>query len=182
MHGTRQSAPSGTSSDQTKPSTETTPAARTGASGKVTATSEITPRTAGHMSDQTFVREASAAGMAEVGAAQEALKKAKRAEVRKAAQLLITDHSAANERLRAIAQKQDIALAASPDAAKANAPVPESGDFDSKYVVSQIKAHQNAIALFRAESENGADDELREFAASTLPTPQHHLMMMQELQ
>jgi len=131
------------------------------------------------MVDQTFVREASAAGLSEVADAQKAVQMAKRDEVRKAAQQLLTDHTAANAKLKSLAESKGLPLAAS--AAPASAPASMSADFDAKYVAAQIKAHESAIALFKAEAQDGRDTGLREFASSTLPTLEHHLSMMQGL-
>jgi len=131
------------------------------------------------MVDQTFVREASAAGLSEVADAQKAVQMAKRDDVRKAAQQLLTDHTAANAKLKSLAEKKSLPLATS--AAPPNAPASTAGDFDAKYVAAQIKAHESAIALFKAEAQDGRDTDLREFASSTLPTLEHHLSMMQGL-
>ena len=131
------------------------------------------------MVDQTFVREASAAGLSEVADAQKAVQMAKRDDVRKAAQQLLTDHTAANAKLKSLAEKKSLPLATS--AAPPNAPASTGGDFDAKYVAAQIKAHESAIALFKAEAQDGRDTDLREFASSTLPTLEHHLSMMQGL-
>jgi putative membrane protein len=138
-----------------------------------------TSQTAAKSTDQTFVREASAAGLSEVAEAEAALKKAKRLDVRKAAQQLLTDHTAANEQLRALAQGKNMSLAAT---AAPKAATSTTTDFDAAYVASQINAHQDAIALFEAEAKTGSDNDLREFATSTLPTLRQHLSMMQSLQ
>ena len=138
------------------------------------------PAQSDRMVDQTFVREASAAGLSEVADAQKAIKMAKREDVRKAAQQLLTDHTAANAKLKSLAESKSLPLATSA-AAPANAPASTGGDFDAQYVAAQIKAHENAIALFKAEARDGRDTGLREFASSTLPTLEHHLSMMQGL-
>jgi putative membrane protein len=137
-----------------------------------------TPQTtAKTMLDQTFVREASAAGLAEVADAQKAMKMAKRDDVRRAAQQLLDDHQAANTKLKTLAEKKNLPLATAPK----QAPPPATGDFDSSYIASQIKAHQDAVTLFKTQAEGGRDNDLREFAASTLPTLEQHLAMMQSL-
>jgi putative membrane protein len=146
------------------PAQSTAPGTTPGAAAKTT-------------SDQNFVREASAAGLAEVADAQKALKMAKRDDVRRAAEQLLNDHQAANAKLKTLAEKKNLPLASAPK----QAPPPPAGDFDSGYIASQVKAHQDAVALFKAEAEGGRDNDLREFAASTLPTLEQHLAMMQSL-
>jgi putative membrane protein len=130
------------------------------------------------MSDPTFVQKASAAGLAEVRDAQKALQMAQRDDVRRAAQQLLNDHQAANAKLKTLAEKKNLPLSASPAPAP---PAPTAGDFDSHYVASQVKAHQAAVALFKSEADDGRDNDLREFAAETLPTLEKHLAMMQSL-
>jgi putative membrane protein len=130
------------------------------------------------MSDQTFVQKASAAGLAEVADAQKALQMTARDDVRRAAQQLLNDHQAANAKLKTLAEKKNLALSTSPAPAP---PAPTAGDFDSNYVASQIKAHQAAIALFKSEVDGARDNDLRGFAAETLPTLEKHLAMMEGL-
>ena len=60
-------------------------------------------------------------------------------------------------------------------------PAPTAGDFDSHYVSAQVKAHQAAVALFKSEVDGGRDNDLKEFAAETLPTLEKHLAMMESL-
>jgi putative membrane protein len=133
--------------------------------------------TAKTISDQTFVREASAAGLAEVRDARKALQMAKRDEVRQAAQQILTDHEAANARLTALAGQKNLPVATAP----APSPAAKGGDFDSAYVAAQIEAHEKAIALFKGQVQNGRDNDLRAFAAETLPTLEKHLAMMRGL-
>jgi putative membrane protein len=130
------------------------------------------------MSDQTFVQKASAAGLAEVRDAQKALQTAQRDDVRRAAQQLLNDHQAANAKLKTLAEKKNLPLSTSPAPAP---PAPTAGDFDSHYVSSQVKAHQAAVALFKSEVDGGRDNDLKEFAAETLPTLEKHLTMMESL-
>ena len=129
------------------------------------------------MSDQTFVREASAAGLAEVRDAQQALQMAKRDEVRQAARQILTDHQAANAKLKALAEQKNLPLATAP----APSPASKHSDFDRGYVAAQIEAHETAIGLFKSQVANGRDNELRAFASETLPTLEKHLAMMRSL-
>ena len=131
------------------------------------------------MSDETFVREASAAGLAEVADAEKALKMAKSDDVRRVAQQIRSDHMAANAKLKTLAEKKNLAVATTP--APTKAPTSPSGDFDADYVAAQIQAHEAAITLFKSQVSSGRDKELREFAMSTLPTLEQHLSMVQNL-
>jgi putative membrane protein len=130
------------------------------------------------MSDQTFVQKASAAGLAEVADAQKAGQMATRDDVRRAAQQLLTDHQAANAKLKTLAERKNLPLSTSPAPAP---PAPTAGDFDSQYIAAQIKAHQAAVALFKSEVDGGRDNDLKAFATETLPTLEKHLAMMESL-
>jgi putative membrane protein len=57
-----------------------------------------------------------------------------------------------------------------------------TSDSDDEYITSQIKAHQDAIALFKDEAASGSDSDLRTFAQKTMPALQHHLTALQALQ
>lgn len=54
--------------------------------------------------------------------------------------------------------------------------------FDEGYVAEQIKAHQDAIALFEQQASRGADADLKAFAAAQLPALREHLRQAEELQ
>jgi putative membrane protein len=54
--------------------------------------------------------------------------------------------------------------------------------FDEGFLSTQVKAHQDAIALFVEQNNTGADPELKAFAAKHLPALRAHLEQAQELQ
>ena len=54
--------------------------------------------------------------------------------------------------------------------------------FDRGFVEAQVKAHQEAIALFEQEATSGADAELKAFAQKQLPGLRNHLKQAQDLQ
>ena len=54
-------------------------------------------------------------------------------------------------------------------------------DFDSSYDQIQVKAHEDAVALFDAYAKGGEDPELKKWAAKTLPHLKEHLSMAQKL-
>jgi putative membrane protein len=54
--------------------------------------------------------------------------------------------------------------------------------FDKAYIDDQVKAHQDAIALFEKEASGGSDAELKAFAAKQLPGLRGHLKQAQDLQ
>jgi putative membrane protein len=54
-------------------------------------------------------------------------------------------------------------------------------EFDQAYDQSQIKAHQDAVALFDAYAKGGDDAELKQWATKTLPHLREHLSMAEKL-
>jgi putative membrane protein len=55
-------------------------------------------------------------------------------------------------------------------------------EFDEGFIETQIKAHQDAIALFTEEVKSGTDAELKSFAEKHLPALRDHLREAQDLQ
>jgi len=54
-------------------------------------------------------------------------------------------------------------------------------EFDRLYVRQQITAHQQAVDMFRHYSQSGDNEQLKQWAAKTLPALQEHLQMAQRL-
>jgi putative membrane protein len=127
--------------------------------------------------DADFLRKAADAGRAEVDAAEFAMQSAQRAEVRNAASMMLEDHRRANQQLEQLAKTKGWDM---PDATvERDQSMTKGSDFDAQYVEQQIRAHREAIAMFRAQAAGGSDPELVRFAQDTLPTLEHHLEMLQ---
>ncbi|MBE1161845.1 DUF4142 domain-containing protein [Dyella acidiphila] len=135
--------------------------------------------------DAQFVVKASAAGDTEVIASRLAAANAQSAKVKTFAATMVRDHTAANDKLRTIAQKNGFTMAGAatveqqPDLMKLQSL--HGADFDKAYTAMMQKDHQDAVALFNNESSSGQNAALKTFAAQTLPTLQHHLSMAQAL-
>jgi putative membrane protein len=129
-------------------------------------------------SDQTFVHQAAIAGMAEVAEAQLAVSKAQRDDVKQFAQRMIDDHTKANDQLKQLAAAKQVSLPTALDAKhkseQARLEKLSGAAFDRAYIEAQVKAHQQAVSLFKTEAEKGGDPELKQFAAQTLPILQQH--------
>lgn len=126
-----------------------------------------------------FVEDASAKGIAEVEAGKLAEQKGTAADVKTFAQMMVTDHTAANEKLKAIAQEKNLKV--SDDAQlmdKAKAMILDlrsAKSFDQAYANNQVKAHEQTIKLFEDEASTGKDADLKAFATATLPKLKEHL-------
>jgi len=140
----------------------------------------------GSSADRTFIMEAAAGGMAEVELGRLASQKASRSEVKEFGQMMVDDHTKANNQLMKIAQDKGLAA---PHALKPQDKTTEdhlaklSGQaFDRAYVQHMVKDHQKDVALFRKQSTVASDSDVKQFASSTLPTLEKHLKRAQELE
>jgi putative membrane protein len=143
-------------------------------------------RKGGAISDEEFVQKASAAGLAEVNAANMALRLAQSDDVRRFAQRILQDHTKANMELNALADRMRLRPAATMDEKHqkmAEKMARMSGaDFDHAYMAGQVKAHEAAVSLFESFSKGGGkEDALRDWAGKTLPALQDHLKVAREI-
>jgi len=131
--------------------------------------------------DISFVHQATENGRKEVNAAREALPQLKNPELKRIAEMLASDHSAANARLSKLAETKGWPLPA--PRSEASPPTgTASGDFDAKWTAEMIAGHERSLALYRSEAQNGADKDLRNFARDTLPVIEHHLAELRSVQ
>jgi putative membrane protein len=128
---------------------------------------------------EQFAQKAHDDSTAEVTLARLALKNSENAEVKDFANLMIKDHSAANEELTKIIGAENIRLSDKPDdKAKGLAEKLASlkgRDFDRAYMDGMVDDHEDAVDLFEDYSKDGDNARLKQFATKTLPTLQVHL-------
>jgi putative membrane protein len=135
---------------------------------------------------ESFASQAAIIGKAEIELGQIALKNTQDEGVRKYAQRMVKDHSAADQKLKAIAAKQSLQLPQSLDreheSLKTKLQSLKGEDFDREYVKAMANGHDKAVALFESASQQAQmPGELKQFAASTLPTLQEHKEMAHSL-
>lgn len=135
--------------------------------------------------DESFYKNAAEGGMAEVHAGKLAQEKGSSQAVKDFGAMMVRDHSAANQKLQAVAAAQDVKLPSSPSLmqqASAKELKMKSGDsFDKSYIKNQIKAHEETVALFQKEIDSGKDASAQHFASATLPTLQMHLTKINQI-
>lgn len=138
-----------------------------------------------------FVDNAAAGGIAEIETSRLALEKSSSADIKKFANMMITDHSKANDELAALAKKNDIEVPDETTLVKqAKEKILDMRDesFDAAYANNQVKAHEDTIKLFEKQANTVTDDkvkgatDLKGFAQKMLPALEKHLEMAKELQ
>ena len=141
--------------------------------------------------DNDFVDKAAAGGIAEIETSKLALEKSASADIKSFANMMITDHSKANDELAAIAKKNDIEVPDTTTLVKqAKEKILDMRDesFDAAYADNQVKAHEETIELFKKEANTVTDDqvkgatELKGFAQKMLPGLEKHLEAAKKLQ
>jgi len=132
--------------------------------------------------DAHFVKMAAMAGMWEVNDGRIAANQGD-STVKNIGNTMVSDHSKVNAQLASIAKQKGIALPTQvgPRMAAESAKLKglSGSAFDAYYLKTQLKGHEMAIALFKAEASTGSDPDLKAFATATLPTLQMHLSMIQ---
>ncbi len=131
------------------------------------------------LDDTTFVKTAASDGMHEVELGKIGAENAKSADVKKFAEMMVKDHTKANEELKAAAKAAGIEVPAKIDE-KHQKHIDtfknyKGDNFDRDYMKHMVTDHTEAVALFTRASKELKNKELKEFATKTLPHLQHHL-------
>jgi putative membrane protein len=133
--------------------------------------------------DTKFMKTAAMGGMEEVELGKLAAQKASSADVKNFGQHMVDDHSKANDQLTQLATQKGVTLPTAVSTMQKHDMDKLSklsgAAFDSAYVSMMVKDHKKDIADFQKESKSGKDSDLKSWAATTLPTLQDHLKMVQ---
>jgi putative membrane protein len=124
--------------------------------------------------DNVFVTKAASSNMFEIESSKVALQKAKNAEVKSFAQQMITDHTKAGKDMMAVAPDAPKAMDAAHMAMVKDLQEASADKFDAEYVDAQVKAHDEAVALFTKYADDAQDPKLKAFAAEKLPVLKQH--------
>ncbi len=168
-----------TNADSTTSSTtESTNSADT---GMTSATTSPTDTTTGQFSTSgvDFAKKAAIGGMMEVQLGQMAAQKAASQRVKDFGQMMVDDHSKANDQLKALASQHNVQLPTALDndhQKKVDNLTKKSGaDFDKAYMSMMVDDHKKDIGEFQDAAKNTDDQALSNFATTTLPVLQKHL-------
>jgi len=135
--------------------------------------------------DASFYKTLAQGGIAEVEAGKLAQQKGADPKVKDFGAMMVKDHSAANEQLKALAAGKGIDLPGSSStsqmAAKAKLEVLSGGTFDKSYVEDQVKAHRETVELLKKEIATGQDPDAKAFAQKVLPTVESQLRAINQI-
>ncbi len=134
--------------------------------------------------DYQFMVTAARDGLAEVRLGRMATQRGQSQDVRSFGRQMVQDHSAANSQLMELARSKGARLPTDPGPHQAminQLPRLSGRSFDRAYMRMMVQDHRKAVALFRRQSSQGDDPDLRAWAAQTLPTLQIHRQMAEDV-
>jgi putative membrane protein len=141
----------------------------------------------GAVSDAAFVRDAAMGDMYEIEAAKMALDRSKAKPVRDLAQMILTDHTASTEKLKALIASGQVkeTLPAALDERRQgmldNLRGSGGTDFDGRYLKQQTAGHHEAVVLIDGYKTAGQNAALKAFAEEVSPKIHMHLDMANKL-
>ncbi len=126
-------------------------------------------------------------GLYEVQLATMALTKASSPRVKEFAQMMVNDHTKANNELKALASKKNMVL---PDVMSEKCQKKyydleqkeKGNDFDKEFIDQMVKDHKEDIDKFKDLAEDSKDVDLQSWASTKIPALQHHLDEAQRIQ
>jgi putative membrane protein len=127
--------------------------------------------------DATFLAKAAEGNALDVELARLGVARAVHADVKAFAASMLDAAGAIDAGLAGLAKAKSLALAsppAPPRTPAADVAAHRDADFDVAFVAVAIARHDAAIALFEAESRDGRDEEVKDWAARQLPALRAH--------
>ena len=132
-----------------------------------------------------FANKAATGGMAEVELGKLAEQKANSPQVKDFGKMMAEDHTLINNNFKTIASKKSMELPTSitDDQRKDidNLSKKSGKDFDKAYVDMMVEDHKKDISEFKDAKGKVADNDIKDFITSTLPTLQKHLNAIQAI-
>jgi putative membrane protein len=135
--------------------------------------------------DAQFAKKAAQADLAEVKMGKLAERNGTGATVKNFGQRMVTDHSAAQQKLESAAARANITLPTtlSPQQQATYDQLSNlhGTQFDRAYAKDMVQDHTKDIAAFQHEANDGRDTPIKNFASQTLPTLQEHLRLAHQM-
>ncbi|MGI4832185.1 MAG: DUF4142 domain-containing protein [Janthinobacterium lividum] len=134
--------------------------------------------------DTKFMTKAASGGMLEVQLGQAVAKSAVSPQAKAIASQMVTDHTKANDELKALATKLNVTLPTTlgndAQSVYKDVTAQKGTALDKEYVSKMESDHKEDIKDYEEASTKAASPELRAFAAKTLPTLRGHLSMIEQ--
>ncbi|HXR80973.1 MAG TPA: DUF4142 domain-containing protein, partial [Saprospiraceae bacterium] len=93
--------------------------------------------------------------------------------------MMVHDHSAANEKVKALAAQRNVTLpaAVSEESQKdiKDCSAKTGKDFDKAYMTAMVKKHEATIDMFEKAANDSKDSDVKTFINNTLPKVREHL-------
>ncbi|HLO52179.1 MAG TPA: DUF4142 domain-containing protein [Kamptonema sp.] len=176
QNGGNMNTPSGGSNT---PSNTNTPAPGSNAPSRTNTQNSLSSR------DRNFINQAAQIGMLEVQLGQLATQRGSSNTVKQYGQRMVNEHTQANQELMQLAGQKGVTPSKTLDSqhkAVMNRISNLSGaSFDEAYMREMIDGHNQAIALFKAQSQQGQDPDLKAWATKLVPNLQAHLQMANQM-
>ncbi|MGB8782143.1 MAG: DUF4142 domain-containing protein [Terriglobales bacterium] len=135
--------------------------------------------------DQGFISSAAEANLAEIDTAKMVIQKSSDPAVKDFANRMATDHTQANEKLANVAEMNGIKLPTEPGITERNQKSElqklSGAKLDDAYLRDELQGHKEAISAFENEIEHGRNQEVKNYAAQTLPTLQDHIRIAEDI-
>ncbi len=128
----------------------------------------------------SFMVKVASGGMMEVEMGKIAAKNAMNADVKAFGQMMVTDHTKANNELKALAAAKNVTLPTTMGEEHQEhmdrLSKLQGAEFDREYMSHMVEDHEEDIEHFReAANANDYDAEVKAFASKTLPVLEKHL-------
>jgi putative membrane protein len=133
-----------------------------------------------NVNDSIFLAKASMANAAEIAAGQIAADSSKTASIKQYGQMMVSEHTAAQQELQTIASQLGIGITATIEADQqafiaSLLTIKDSAMFDSTYIHRQVADHQQTINFFKQESAHGLHKDIKSYMYRTLAVITIHL-------
>jgi len=150
------------------------------------AVGQVSASTMGANTADGFVTNAATSDMYEIQAGKLAQEKGQSADVKAFGKMMVTDHTAMSNELKAAAKAANISLPTELDQRRKgmidNLTAASGADFDKTYLAQQEAAHGEAHTLVTGYAENGDNAALKALAQKAAPKIQAHHDRVKQLQ
>ena len=134
--------------------------------------------------DLDFILKAASGGMEEVALGELAAQKVQSQQLKELAQLIVQEHTTANQELLQVAGSKGIQVPETTSTASQTVAASMSElngpKFDLAYVMQQQGAHLATVALFDFAANHAMDPDVKAFAQKYLPKIQAHTAKIEE--